>query len=109
MSAYLSRNARTSACVARNCAAASRSAGDWRGTIFRDHSPHVVEFLYALSRSDGADRTRSGSGLGTAARNGEPFGELGLVVPQDALWHDQTGGPDDPQAGNTPGGKKDTK
>src|SRR6185503_4137614 len=42
-----------------------------------------------------------------ADRNGEPEGELGLVLQKDAAWHDQTGGPADPQAGNLPGGKKD--
>jgi hypothetical protein len=30
---------------------------------------------------------------GTAARNGEPFGELGLVLQHDAAWHQQSGPP----------------
>ena len=34
------------------------------------------------------------------ARNGEPFGELGLVTQQDAAWGDQHGGPRDPQPGH---------
>src|SRR6185437_4885177 len=41
------------------------------------------------------------------SRNGEPFGELGLVLQKDDAWHDQHGGPSDPQAGNIPGGKRD--
>src|SRR5262249_31109596 len=41
------------------------------------------------------------------AQNGEPFGELGLVDQHDAAWHTQTGPPTDPQAGNTPGTKRD--
>jgi Ca2+-binding RTX toxin-like protein len=80
-----------------------------RGTVIRNFQPQVVKFLYDMSRSDGADRTRVGNGLGTADRNGEPFAELGLMLPGDVGYHDQTGGPDDPQAGNNPGGKKDTK
>ena len=43
----------------------------------------------------------------TAVRNGEPEGELGVVRQKDFDWHDQTGGPADPQAGNIPGGKRD--
>ena len=30
-----------------------------------------------------------------------------MVRQQDFDWHDQTGGPADPQAGNIPGGKRD--
>jgi hypothetical protein len=40
-------------------------------------------------------------------RNGEPFGELGLVLQKDFAWQAQTGAPADPQAGNIPGGKRD--
>jgi Ca2+-binding RTX toxin-like protein len=75
-------------------------------TISRSMQPHVREFLYDLSAADGTDFTRIVDG--DAARNGEPFGELGVVVQQDAFWHDQTGGPDDPQPGNIPGGPRDT-
>src|SRR5690606_33681791 len=42
-----------------------------------------------------------------ALRNGEPAGELGLVLQKDFAWQDQTGAPADPQAGNIPGGKRD--
>src|SRR5262249_48655067 len=41
------------------------------------------------------------------ARNGEPFGEMGLVNQKDTAWHAQTGPPSDPQAGNTPGTQRD--
>ena len=40
-------------------------------------------------------------------RNGEPYGELGLVKQQDADWQAQTGAPDDPQPGNISGGTRD--
>ena len=52
---------------------------------------------YDISRSDGADRTRPGD----PARNGEPFGEIGLVMHGDADWGDQHGGPADPQPGHS--------
>jgi Ca2+-binding RTX toxin-like protein len=73
------------------------------GTVSRMLAPSLAEFLYDLSESDGADFTRGGD----LARNGEPFGELGLVRQQDFAWHDQTGAPDDPQPGNIPGGARD--
>jgi Ca2+-binding RTX toxin-like protein len=68
-----------------------------QSTLVRQISQQIVDFLYIVSRSDGADRTRVGPGLGTAARNGEPFGELGLVTPQDADWNAQNGPPVGPQ------------
>ncbi|MES2786668.1 MAG: hypothetical protein V4684_14495, partial [Pseudomonadota bacterium] len=76
-------------------------------TVSRTLQPQLPEFLYALSRSDGADPTVVDDGNGSAARNGEPFGEMGLVLQKDAAWQDQTGAPADPQAGNIPGGKRD--
>jgi len=77
-------------------------------TVTRQIAPGIVDFLLKVSKSDGADQTRvgTGTGLGTAARNGEPFGELGMVLQQDSDWQAQTGGPADDQAGNKPGGKK---
>ena len=78
-------------------------------TISRTLQPQLSEYLYDLSESDGADPTRPGD-VGIAAeeaRNGEPYGELGLVRQQDPWWKPQTGAPDDPQAGNIPGGKRD--
>lgn len=76
-------------------------------TVSRTLQPFLPEFLYQLSAADGADPTRiadTGSGVG---RNGEPAGELGLVLQKDFAWQDQTGAPADPQAGNIPGGPRD--
>ena len=73
-------------------------------TVSRTLQPQLPEFLYALSRADGADPTRGYVG---DPRNGEPDGELGLVLQKDQAWQDQTGAPADPQAGNIPGGKRD--
>ena len=77
-------------------------------TVSRTLQPQLAEFLYALSGSDGADPTRAADLSWTeAARNGEPAGELGVIRQKDYAWHDQTGAPTDPQAGNIPGGKRD--
>ena len=76
-------------------------------TVSRTLQPQLAEFLYQLSAGDGADATRAADTGADPARNGEPFGELGLVRQQDFDWHDQTGAPSDPQAGNLPGGKRD--
>jgi Ca2+-binding RTX toxin-like protein len=76
-------------------------------TISRSLQPQLMQYLYDLSKSDGADPTRSGDTGADPARNGEPEGELGLVMQKDPDWHDQTGAPDDPQAGNIAGGKRD--
>jgi Ca2+-binding RTX toxin-like protein len=73
------------------------------GTVSRQLSPGLREFLYALSKSQGADATRGGD----PTRNGEPDGELGLVTQADPWWQEQTGAPVDPQAGNVPGGARD--
>ena len=76
-------------------------------TVSRTLQPHLPEFLYALSKSDGADPTlglRADAfcapldacklpGVSAPARNGEPFGELGLVLQHDTAWHQQTGPP----------------
>jgi len=48
------------------------------------------------SKSDGADQTLGLRFGGTAARNGEPFGELALIQPGDAAWQAQHGPPRDP-------------
>ena len=78
------------------------------GTVSRQVPPALFDFLYRLSAAQGADFTIAQlSGAMYAARNGEPFGELGLVTQKDAYWQDQTGGPRDPQPGNVPGGKRD--
>src|SRR6185369_14333334 len=77
-------------------------------TVSRQVEPQLPEFLYALSRSNGADPTRyTDTGTGQF-RNGEFDGEMGLITQQDhGYWQQQTGGPTDPQAGNLPGGKRD--
>jgi len=77
-------------------------------TVSRQVEPQLPEFLYALSRSEGADPTRATDDGTSPARNGEPHGEIGLIVQQDhGLWQTQAGGPTDPQAGNIPGGRRD--
>lgn len=74
-------------------------------TVSRTLQPQLPEYLYALSRADGADPTRAA--YGGDPRNGEPNAELGLVLQKDQAWQDQTGAPADPQAGNIPGGQRD--
>src|SRR5262249_16320702 len=88
-------------------------------TVSRTLQPFLHHFLYADSLSDGVDATRFSDLNGGAlpplpknndpnpGRNGEPAGELGLVLQQDPAWHAQTGAPTDPQAGNTPGTQRD--
>ncbi|WP_286789909.1 proprotein convertase P-domain-containing protein, partial [Thioclava sp. UBA3469] len=77
-------------------------------TISRALAPQIQEYLYDLSASDGADPTRAAdTGDYNADRNGEPWGELGLVMQKDDAWQDQTGAPNDPQPGNIPGGRRD--
>ena len=78
------------------------------GTVSRQVPPALFEFLYQLSKAQGADFTVAQlAGAASAPRNGEPFGEIGLVTQKDDFWQDQTGGPRDPQPGNVPGGKRD--
>jgi len=76
-------------------------------TVSRTLQPQLREFLYDLSASYGADPTRAADTGAEPERNGEPEGELGMVAQKDFDWKDQTGAPDDPQAGNIPGGKRD--
>ncbi|MEA3511223.1 MAG: hypothetical protein U9R51_07290, partial [Actinomycetota bacterium] len=68
-------------------------------TISRAPSPHIYEYLYALSAASGIDLTRGGDVI----RNGEPYGELGLVTQKDEDWKAQTGAPADPQPGSVSG------
>ena len=77
------------------------------GTVSRSPQPALMQYLYDLSAADGADATRVSDTGSSVERNGEPYGELGLVKQQDADWQDQTGAPDDPQPGNIPGGGRD--
>jgi hypothetical protein len=76
-------------------------------SITRTGTPALVQYLYDLSKSDGADQTLTAQYGGDPARNGEPFGELGLVKSGDAAWNDQKGQPRDPQPGNTGGAQVD--
>ncbi len=76
-------------------------------TVSRTVQPQLPEYLYALSASDGADPFLAAHYGSDPTRNGEPFGELGIVLQHDAAWGDQNGKPRDPQAGNTPGGQRD--
>jgi len=77
------------------------------GTVSRTLQPQLMDYLYDLSASDGADPTRADDTGADPARNGEPEGELGLVKQKDFDWHGQTGAPDDPQPGNIAGGQRD--
>ncbi|MEX0330675.1 MAG: LEPR-XLL domain-containing protein [Puniceicoccaceae bacterium] len=89
-----------------------------QASVSRTLQPFLPEFLYALSAADGADPTRYVDAIGAIipeptknnpnpSRNGEPHGELGMVLQKDFAWQDQTGAPADPQAGNIPGGPRD--
>jgi hypothetical protein len=69
-------------------------------TVKRTLQPAMEVFMYALAKSQGADPTLAAQYGGDPARNGEPFGELGMVRQQDAAWNDQHGGPRDPQGPN---------
>src|SRR5207247_5402640 len=71
--------------------------------VLRLQDPATFAYLYAVSKADGADPTRGGD----ATRNGEPYGELGLVVTGDADIGAQRGGPRDPQNAKG-GGTRDT-
>jgi hypothetical protein len=97
-------------------------AFDWRGefnsfftpfaqfgadSVNRVLLPALPDYLYALSKSGGADQTLAAQYGSAAIRNGEPFGELGLVTSQDAAWGDQQGQSRDPQPGNTGGAPVD--
>lgn len=76
-------------------------------SVSRLLQPGLPTYLYALSKSNGADQTLAVQYGSDLARNGEPFGELGLVLQQDAAWQAQSGAPRDPQAGNVNGGRVD--
>jgi hypothetical protein len=51
--------------------------------------------------------TRAADEGSTGDRNGEPFGELGLITQKDFDWQAQTGAPADVLPGNIPGGSRD--
>ena len=88
--------------------------------IARTLQPQLPEFLLDLSVSDGADQSIPHGALYVeqksadvrvddpsdpefAFRNGEPYGELGLIRQTDFDWQEQTGAPNDPQPGNLQG------
>jgi hypothetical protein len=90
------------------------------GQVSRDVPPSKFEFFYLLGESTGADQTRVGNltvngqtVFADPARRGEPYAELGLVTQKDKTapfdWASQNGAPIDNQAGNTPGGMRDTR
>jgi Ca2+-binding RTX toxin-like protein len=75
-------------------------------TVSRRCNKGLLGYLYQLSEADGADQTLGLDADPGRDRKGEPFGELGLVTQKDPGWHEQTGRPIGPQAGNTTGNKK---
>jgi hypothetical protein len=75
-------------------------------TVSRTLQPQLPQFLYTLSKSDGADQTLAADYSSDPTRNGEPFGELGLVLQHDTAWHAQTGAPSDQPPGNLGGVKR---
>jgi hypothetical protein len=74
-------------------------------TVSRNPSPGLQDLLLAFAKSQGADQTLVAAHGGDAARNGEPWGELGMVTHVDAAWGDQNGKPRDPQPGNSHGSR----
>ena len=84
--------------------------------ISRALQPQIPEFLFDLAESDGVDTTVPDGGRFVEQknldvrvddpdplRNGEPYGELGMVRQSDYDWFNQTGAPNDPQPGNFQG------
>jgi len=88
--------------------------------ISRTLQPQVPEFVIAMSISDGIDATIPDGARYVEQktadvrvddpdlpefdfRNGEPYGELGMVRQTDFDWFNQTGAPNDPQPGNLQG------
>jgi Ca2+-binding RTX toxin-like protein len=76
-------------------------------TVSRTVQPQLPEYLDMLSASDGADPFLAAHYGSDPTRNGEPYGELGVVLQHDSAWGDQKGKPRDPQAGNSPGVQRD--
>jgi hemolysin type calcium-binding protein/Big-like domain-containing protein len=69
-------------------------------TVNRLLAPDLKNLVLGLSKSEGADQTLAAQHGSDPTRNGEPFGELGMVVQGDPTWNDQVGPPRDPQPGN---------
>src|SRR5258708_34315635 len=69
-------------------------------TVQRLPPPQLTDFLLKVAKNDGADLSLAAQYSADPARNGEPFGELGMVLQQDAAWQSNSGSPRDSQAGN---------
>src|SRR5438045_4144434 len=68
-------------------------------TVNRLYSPDARDLIRQLAYAAGVDVTLTAF---------EPFDEIGLTEPSDgAVYHDQTGGPRDPQPGNIGGSSRD--
>ena len=59
----------------------------------------IEAYLMAVGMSAGADQTLAARHGGSAARDGKPYGELGIVNSSDPQAGDQKGGSRDPQPG----------
>ena len=70
-------------------------------TVQRLPTPQLTSFLLQVAKSAGADLSLAAQySVADPTRNGEPFGELGMVLQKDAAWQSNSGGPRDGQAGN---------
>ena len=80
-------------------------------TVSRQVSPHIMTYLYELGAAEGADNLYAdynAPGIDNVpgldpTRDGEPFGELGLVNQHDPFWKLQTGAPNQQPPGNLGG------
>jgi hypothetical protein len=69
-------------------------------TVIRTSTDDIQAFLLQVSQSQGADLSLIAQHGGDPARNGEPFGELGMVIKVDVAWNAQQRPARDPQPGN---------
>ena len=69
-------------------------------TVQRLPNPGLTDFLLQVAKDAGADLSLAAQYSAAQARNGEPFGELGMVLQQDGAWNSNLGSPRDSQAGN---------
>ena len=69
-------------------------------TVQRLPNPGLIDFLLQVAKNDGADLSLAAQYSAASTRNGEPFGELGMVLQQDDAWQSNLGSPRDSQAGN---------
>ena len=90
-------------------------------TVTRSPAPDNQAYLISLGQADGADNLYADYSAVTnpdgsanidyiagldPTRNGEPYGELGLVNQTDTFWRLQHGAPNQPPPGNIPGGAR---